>query len=106
MPELANLIERVDKLGDAVTHAQFFQGDYFRATLCGLIREIPDELDSTARELCLREECPPADRIIQGLQSDIDKHESEPHQALILFPLLRVGIAIRAGEIAGRIKAH
>lgn len=93
------LVERVHVLGEAVIESGHFQGNYFRAALCDLIRQIPNEWDSEAHELCTTQMCPPADRIITALQHDLDSEPEDTDRMILFHPLIRVAMAIRSGEI-------
>jgi hypothetical protein len=42
---------------------------------------------------------------LELLQRDIEQHATNLEYSILLFPLLRVAIAIRAGEIVGAIRA-
>lgn len=92
-------IEEIRELDDRVRRATVFHGNEFRSALCDLITEIPMLLDSEARRLCQEVFCPPAFEIVEHLQKDIDNHADNPEYAIVLYPLMRVAIAIRSGEV-------
>lgn len=96
------LAARINVLGEAVEGSRYFATDHFRAALCDLIRAIPPEWGSQARDLCLEESCPIGSKVVGKLQRDIADHSEDIEYNLIFYPLLRVAIAIRAGELSIR----
>ena len=94
-----HLVERVHALGEAVIESGHFQGSSFRAALCDLIRQIPDEWECESHRLCTTQMCPPADRIISALQHDLDENPDDPDRIILLHPMIRVALSIRSGEI-------
>jgi hypothetical protein len=93
------LVERVHDLGEAVIQQGFFQGNYFRTALCDLIRQIPEDWHSQAHALCSAQECPPAERIVAALQQDLDTQPDDTDRMILLHPMIRVAVSIRASEI-------
>jgi hypothetical protein len=95
-----HLVARVHDLGEAVMQHGYFEGNYFRAALCELIREIPEDWRTQAHRLCTRQPCPPADQIVAALQYDLEEQPNETDRMIVLHPLIRVALSIRSGEIA------
>lgn len=94
------LVARVHELGEAVIHRGFFQGNYFRAALCELIRQIPEEWESRAQHLCTVEMCPAAEEIVAALQHDLETQPEDTDRMILLHPMIRVAVSIRSGEIS------
>jgi hypothetical protein len=99
------LVERVHTLGEAVIQQGFFQGNYFRAALCELIRQIPDDWESQAHHLCNLQMCPPAEAIVAALQKDLETQPDDTDRMILLHPMMRVAVSIRSGEISQPTKA-
>jgi hypothetical protein len=95
----AELVARIQKLGDAVERSKSFKEHQFSAALCDLIREIPQHWESSARDLCAAEQCPIGGVVIDHLQRDIHSHEDQIEYTAVFYPLMRVAIAIRSGEL-------
>lgn len=93
------LVAKIQKLGDAVERSKSFRGHQFSAALCDLIRELPQQWESETRDLCSVESCPLGGIVIDHLQRDIRSHENEIEYTAVLYPLMRVAIAIRSGEL-------
>jgi hypothetical protein len=95
-----HLVARVHDLGEAVMQQGYFQGNYFRAALCELIRQIPEDWETQAHRLCRAQTCPPADQIVAALQYDLEEQPNETDRMILLHPMIRVALSIRSGEIA------
>jgi hypothetical protein len=99
-----HLVERVHTLGESVIQQGYFQGNYFRAALCDLIRQIPDDWHCRSHELCSMHVCPPAEEIVAALQQDLDTQPDDTDRMILLHPMMRVAVSIRSGEIANPTK--
>jgi hypothetical protein len=93
------LIQRINALGDVVAGSREFTSNLFRRALCDLIRAIPTEWQSEARDLCLSESCPVGIELAEKLERDIESHTEDIEYSLVFYPLIRVAIAIRGSEL-------
>lgn len=94
-----DLLARIEKLDEAVSTAGVVPDDSFRTALCDLIREVPANWGSEARELCLDENCPYGATVIEHLQHDLDAHIDDLEYTRIFHPLMRLAVSIRTAEL-------
>lgn len=99
MTTLTDLTTRIQILDNKVAVTDQVPNDHFRTALCDLIRSIPDDWESEARELCLDESCPFGASVIEHLQRDIDSHVDDANYTLVFYPLMRLAVAIRTAEL-------
>ena len=99
MNNAPDLVTRIQKLDEAVALAVDMQDGAFREAFCDLIRSVPLEWHSEARDLCLDDLGEYGASVIEHLQHDIDTHADDLDYTRIFYPLMRLAVTIRTAEL-------
>ncbi len=94
-----DLVGRIQHLDASVANAQEMPNGAFREALCDLIRSVPADWKSEARDLCLDENSPFGASVIEHLQHDINAHADDIDYTRIFYPLMRLAVTIRTAEL-------